>query len=54
MAAMKVGAHLLVDQTGTPTWSSEEQSEQPTESQLIWPLETKECKGHLKMGSKIL
>ena len=33
--------HLLMYPTGTSSWSSKEQSEQPTESQLIWNLEDK-------------
>ena len=33
--------HLLMHPTGTPSQSSEEQSEQPMESQLIWSLEPK-------------
>ena len=33
---------------GTPSRSSEEQNEQPMESQLIWSLEAKNCRGHKK------
>ena len=40
--------HLLLHPTGTPSQSSKEQSEQPTEFQLIWSLKAKGYKGHLK------
>ena len=38
--------HWLVHPIGMPSWSFEEQSEQQTESQLIWSLEVKDCRGH--------
>ena len=38
--------------TGTPSWSSEEQSEQPMESQLIWSLEAKNCGEYWKRDSE--
>ena len=42
----------LVHPTGTPTQSSEEQSEQPTESQFMWYLEAKDCRRHWKTDDK--
>ena len=40
--------------TGTPRWSSKEQSEQPMESQLIWSLKAKYCRGCLKVDGKVI
>ena len=51
----KVGGswtHLLTHPTATPRQSSEEQSERPMESQLIWSLEAKDWRGHLKTDGK--
>ena len=45
-------AHLLLHLSGTPSHSSEEQSEQPMESQLIWNLGAKDCRGRLKTDCK--
>ena len=44
--------HLLLHPTGIPSRSSEEQSEQPMESQLIWSLEAKDCRRCLKTDGK--
>ena len=44
--------HWLVHPTGTPTQSSEEQSEQPMESQFIRYLEAKDCRGRCKTDDK--
>ena len=47
----KVGgnrAQFSLCPAGTPSWSSEEQGEQPMESQLIWSLIAKNCRGHWK------
>ena len=44
--------HLLMHPTGTTSQFSEEQSEQPTESQLIWSLDAKDCRGDLKTDTK--
>ena len=46
------GVHFPLSTSGTPSWSSEEQSEQPTESQHIWKLEAKTVKDIEKSGSK--
>lgn len=37
---------------GTPSRTSEEQSEQSAESQLIRSLEAKDCRGHWKTNSE--
>ena len=46
------GTLLFLHPTGTPSQSSEEQSEQPTEFQLIQSLEAKGCRGLLKTNGK--
>ena len=44
--------YLLMHPTGTPSQFFKEQSEQTRQSQLIWSLEAKECRGRLKTGGE--
>ena len=47
------GAQFSLFPAGTPSQSSEEQSEQPTESQLIWSLAAKNCRGQWKTVRRV-
>ena len=48
------GVHFPLPMGETPSWYSEEQSEQPTVSQHIWRLEYKNCRDIEKSGGKTI